>query len=63
MESAGKRTEPGPRPGGQDRPARPGQSGEGARSALDQLIQQEQRRVAQLPREGGGTDNPSGTAA
>lgn len=32
--------------------ARPGQSGEGARSAMEQLIRQEQRRDAQRPREG-----------
>jgi hypothetical protein len=32
-------------------PDRPGQSGEGARSALEQLIQQDRKRQAQLPRD------------
>lgn len=36
----------------EQRPARPGQSGEGARSALEQWIAQERRRESQRPREG-----------
>lgn len=45
----------GQRPGGQAGAARPVQSGEGSRSAMEQLIQQEKaRRDAQLPREGSG---------
>lgn len=44
----------GQRPGGEAGP-RPAQSGEGSRSAMEQLIQQERtRRDAQLPREDGG---------
>lgn len=45
------------RPGRHDA-ARPGHSGEGARSAMEQLIRQEQGRDAQAPREtgGGGSD-------
>ena len=43
--------------------ARPGQSGEGARSALEYLQQQESRRAAQRPRDGGGAEGPpSGSA-
>ena len=41
-----------PRPQSDPAPATPaGQSGEGARSALELLLQQETRRRAQLPRE------------
>lgn len=32
----------------------PGQSGQGARSALERWIEQERRREAQLPRDGDG---------
>jgi hypothetical protein len=46
-------------PGGQGGKSRSGQSGEGARSAMEQLIQQEKKRDAQLPRE----DNPPGNDA
>ena len=41
----------GQRPGGQGAPVRPGQSGEGARSAFEHLVQQERKREAQLPRD------------
>ena len=41
----------GRRAGKEDAPARSGQSGEGARSALEHLIQQERKRDAQSPRE------------
>jgi hypothetical protein len=54
MDNAAESTQAGERPGGQvgtTRAPRAGQSGEGALSALEQLIQQEQKRVAQLPRE------------
>ena len=44
------------RPGSPGQQARPGQSGEGSRSALDLLIQQEQRREAQRLR---GEDGPA----
>jgi hypothetical protein len=45
------------KPPGRDerqRVARPGQSGEGARSALERWIEQERRRTSQLPRESDG---------
>lgn len=57
----GKGNEAGQRPGGvQGGGPRPGQSGEGSRSAMEQLIQQEKTRIAQLPREGdaGSSDAP-----
>ena len=54
MDTVGKGTESDARPGKQDREPRPGQSGEGARSALELLIQQEKRREAQRLREEGG---------
>jgi len=43
--------------------ARPGQSGEGARSALEHLLQQESRRAAQSPRDGGGAEGASSGSA
>ena len=54
MDTIDEDTQAGKRPGGQGMPARPGQSGEGSRSAMEQLIRQQQRRDAQQPREGGG---------
>lgn len=42
---------------------RPGQSGEGARSALEHLLQQERRRAAQSPRDGGGVEGASSSSA
>lgn len=57
MDTIDEDTQAGKRTGGQGTPARPGQSGEGSRSAMEQLIQQEKkRRDAQLLREGGGGD-------
>lgn len=53
MDMAGEGTDADKRPGGQGCGRQPGQSGEGARSAMEQLIQQEKKRDAQLPREGG----------
>lgn len=53
MDTLGNVTQGARRPGGQDAEARPAQSGEGARSALEQLIRQEQRRAAQRLREAG----------
>ena len=47
IDEAGQR--PGGAPGGV---TRPGQSGEGSRSAMEHLIQQESKRIAQLPRDG-----------
>jgi len=47
-------TQTGTHPGGEGGTGRSGQSGEGARSAMEQLIQQEKKRDAQLPRESGG---------
>jgi hypothetical protein len=44
-------TQAGKHPSGQGGTSRSGQSGEGSRSALEQLIQQEKKRDAQLPRE------------
>lgn len=44
---------PAKRPAGQEAEARPVRSGEGARSALEQLIRQEQRRAAQRARDAG----------
>ena len=45
--------------GARGAPARPGQSGEGAGSALQQLIQLERRRNAQLPREDAAAGPPA----
>jgi hypothetical protein len=58
MDKAGEGTQVARRPAAPAEGQRPGQSGEGARSALEQLIQQERRRDAQLPREGGTPPNP-----
>ena len=63
METFGEDIQAGQRPGGQRAPARPGQSGEGSRSAMELLIQQEKKRVAQLPRDAGGAGNDAGSAA
>lgn len=60
MDTVGDGIQAGQRPGGQGAPARPGQSGEGSRSALEQLIQQEKKRDAQLPREAGSPDEGAG---
>lgn len=38
-------------PGEPAGPRRPGQSGEGARTALEQLIREDRKRQAQLPRD------------
>jgi hypothetical protein len=55
MDTLGNGTQADQRPGGQRGAARPGQSGEGSRSAMEQLIQQEKKkRDALLPREGDG---------
>ena len=51
METVSEGAQAGRRPGGQAGEQRAGRSGEGARSALEQLIQQERRRDAQLPRD------------
>jgi len=48
----------GRRPGERDAPTKPGHSGEGARSAMEQLIQQELRRTAQRAREDGSEVRP-----
>jgi hypothetical protein len=54
MDTTGDSGAGGQRPGGQGvTGSRAGQSGEGARTALEQLIQQENRRQAQLPRDTG----------
>jgi hypothetical protein len=47
-------TQAGQRPGGEGGTPKPGQSGEGSRSVMEQLIQQERKRDAQRPREGSG---------
>jgi hypothetical protein len=58
METFGDGTQAGKRSGGQGGDPRPGQSGEGARSVMEQLIQQEKKRDAQLPRDPGGEGAP-----
>lgn len=55
MDTVGENTQAGGRPGGQDAPQGPGKSGEGSRSAMEQLIQQERKREAQRLREGSGS--------
>lgn len=45
---------PAPERPGRHEAARPGHSGEGSRSAMEQLMRQQQRRDAQAPREAGG---------
>lgn len=52
METLGDDKDPGSRTGQRDAPARPGRSGEGARSALERLLQQREQCEAQRPREG-----------
>ncbi|HEX2545074.1 MAG TPA: hypothetical protein VHL79_09365 [Ramlibacter sp.] len=51
MDIASKGDEATQRAGGQAAGKRPGMSGEGSRSILEQLIQQEKGRIAQLPRD------------
>lgn len=51
METLGEDAPGGQRAGAQAASARPGRSGEGARSAMEQLIQQQLRREAQRLRE------------
>lgn len=65
MDTVGE-TQAGKRPGGQAGSPGQGQSGEGSRSVMEQLIQQERKRDAQLPtrdalppREGSGADTAS----
>jgi len=60
MDTVGKDSKAGQRPGGHAGPVRPGQSGEGARSAFEQLLQQERKREAQLPREDAVPGTPAG---
>jgi hypothetical protein len=55
-------TQAGAHPGGQGGNSRSGQSGEGSRSAMEQLIQQEKKREAQLPRESNAPGNELGPA-
>jgi hypothetical protein len=54
MDIAVEDTHAARRSGAEDAPPGAGQSGEGARSAMEKLIQLERKRDAQLPREGGG---------
>lgn len=51
-----KADDPSPAPERPGRPdaAGPGHSGEGSRSAMEQLMRQQQRRDAQAPREASG---------
>ncbi len=65
MDTVGE-TQAGKRPGGQAGNPGRGQSGEGSRSVMEQLIQQEKKRDAQLPkrdaqppREGSGAEPAS----
>ena len=62
MDSMVDDTQAGKRPGGPGTPARPGQSGEGSRSIMEHLIQQQRKRDAQLPREHGDTGQPPDAA-
>jgi len=50
MDTVDESTRARSRPGGQEGR---GKSGEGSRSAMEQLIQEERKREAQRPREGG----------
>lgn len=52
MEKVGKRAPGGSPPAPAAPTPRAGRSGEGARSALERLIEQERTRAAQRPREG-----------
>jgi hypothetical protein len=63
METFGDGKQAVQRPGGQGASARPGQSGEGSRSVMEQLIQQEKKRVAQLPRDAGSAGSDAGSEA
>ncbi|HEX2547019.1 MAG TPA: hypothetical protein VHL79_19205 [Ramlibacter sp.] len=63
METFNDGGQAGQRPGSQGAAVRPGQSGEGSRSALEQLIQQEKKRDAQLPRDAGGVGGETGASA
>lgn len=65
MDTVGE-SQAGMRPGSQAGNTGRGQSGEGSRSVMEQLIQQEKKRDAQLPkrdalppREGGGAETAS----
>lgn len=53
MDTFSNATQAARRPGGKDGETGPAGSGEGARSALEQLIRQEQRRAAQRLRDAG----------
>jgi hypothetical protein len=56
MQKTGSGSQSNTRPESVGLPARPGKSGEGARSAMEQLIQQERsKRDAQLPSDVDGT--------
>jgi len=59
METVGEDTQAGERSGDPGAVPRRGQSGEGAGSAMEQLIQQEKMRDAQLPRENEGPPPPA----
>jgi hypothetical protein len=64
MEKSGDGSHASKRPANSGLPARPSRSGEGARSAMEQLIQQERReREEKLPREGGGTGDTAGSTS
>jgi len=54
MEKSVERTERSRPSGGPGSDLPSGQSGEGARSALEQLLQQEKQHAARRPREAGG---------
>lgn len=54
METVDEGRQPAPAREVQERAPRPGQSGEGARSALERWIEQERRRQSQRPLEGEG---------
>jgi len=58
MDQTGTNAQAGRKPAAPGMPVRPGGSGEGARSALEELIQQERKRVEQRPRESGDGSRP-----
>lgn len=53
MEETGEAPKCGERPGAPGAAPSPGRSGEGSRSVMEHLIQQQRRRDAQQPREDG----------
>jgi hypothetical protein len=59
MDKAPKQSQESCKPAGPSIPVRPGGSGEGSRSALEHLIQQERKRSAHSPREAAAEPAPA----